>query len=125
LGTNPAESTTSFPDEVSATHKHFDDELFEFRIYRRSAEGICSGKGPLPGDQNPKPTEQGVGSDDRGNLPKAAPPDDLGFASQPEALSVGETPGFAAELFEENPILLLEEVDRCLLVSVHPASDGD
>jgi hypothetical protein len=45
--------------------------------------------------------------------------------SQPEALRVGEAPGFAAELFEKNPILLLEVFDHRLLVSVQPASDGD
>lgn len=100
------------PDNAIATPtrvflEQFDDELFEFRIDRRSADEIGFGEGPLSGDQNPKPTQQGVGSDNCGNLPKAAPPDDLGFPSQAQALSVSETPGFAAELFEENPILLL------------------
>jgi hypothetical protein len=52
-------------------------------------------------------------------LPKAPPPDDLGFPSQAQALSVSETPGFAAELFEDNPILLLKELDHRLLMSVH------
>jgi hypothetical protein len=118
------------PDDAVATPtrifpEHFDDELFEFRIYRRSADGICSGKGPLPSDQNPKPTEQSVGSDHRGDLPKTAPPDDFRFPSQPEALRLGEAPGFAAELFEENPILLLEVFDHRLLVSVHPTSHGN
>ena len=40
------------------------------------------------------------------------------------ALGIGEAFGFAAELFEENAILFLEEFDDGLLVSVHPTGDG-
>jgi hypothetical protein len=58
-------------------------------------------------------------------LPKAAPPDQLGFASKPDSLRVGETLGLTAELFEENSILFLEVFDHRLLVLVHPAGDGN
>jgi hypothetical protein len=40
-------------------------------------------------------------------------------------LGIREAPGFASELFEENAIFLLEEFDDRLLVSVHPAGDGN
>jgi hypothetical protein len=62
------------------------------------------GKGPLFGDQDTKPTE-GIWSDERGQFPKAAPTDALGFARQPDSLGVGEALGFATELFQENAIL--------------------
>jgi hypothetical protein len=72
-----------------------------------------------------KPVEQGVGSDERGQLPKAAPADELGFARKPKTLGLREVSGFAAELFEENAIFFLEVFDHGLLVSVHPAGNGD
>jgi hypothetical protein len=59
------------------------------------------------------------------NFPKAAPVDELGFASQPDALGVGEALGFATELFKENAILFLKVFDDRLLVSAHPAGDSD
>jgi len=58
-------------------------------------------------------------------LAKAPSAEELGFASKPESLGVGKAPGFAAQLFEENAIFLLEEFDDRLLVSVHPAGDGN
>ena len=68
--------------------------------------------------------DQDVWSDEGGELPKATPADDLGFASKADPLSVREAPGFAAELFEENTIFLLEVFDNRLLASVHPTGDG-
>jgi len=41
-------------------------------------------------------------------LAKAASADELGFASEPAALGVGEAPGSAAELLEENAVFFLE-----------------
>ena len=58
-------------------------------------------------------------------MPKAAPTDELGFARQPNALGVGEALGFATELLKENAILFLEVFDDSLLVSAHPAGDGE
>jgi hypothetical protein len=52
------------------------------------------------------------------------PTDGLGSASQTHSLGVSETFGFAAELFEENAILLLEVFNDRLLVPVHPTGDG-
>jgi hypothetical protein len=82
------------------------------------------GKGPLFGDQDTKPTE-GIWSDERGQFPKAAPTDALGFARQPDSLGVGEALGFATELLKENAILFLEVFANSLLVSAHPAGDRD
>jgi hypothetical protein len=51
-------------------------------------------------------------------------------ASEPDVknkclLGVGKAPGFAAELFEQHAILVLEIIDDVLLVPVHPAGHGD
>src|ERR1022692_3635371 len=64
-------------------------------------------------------------SDEGGQFPKAASADELGFASQPHSLGVGEALGFATELFQENAILFLEVFDHSLLASAHPAGDSD
>jgi hypothetical protein len=116
-------------DAVTAPGRVFfdqlDDELFKFRIHGWSTERICPGKGPLLGDEDTEPAEQGVGSHEGGELPKAVPADELGFASESSSLGVGEAPGFAAELCEENAIFFLEVFDDRLLVSVHPAGDGN
>ena len=103
----------------------FDDEFFEFRIHGRSTDLVGPGKGPLFGDQATEPTQQSVWSDQSGDLAKAPSTDELGFASKSDSLGVGKAPGFAAQLFEENAIFLLEEFDDRLLVSVHPAGDGN
>src|ERR1017187_5909726 len=104
--------------------EQFDHEFFQRRIDGWSTEGIGPGKGPLFGDQDTEPTE-GIGSDERGQFPKAASADELGFARQPDALGVGEALGFATELFQENAIFFLEVFDHSLLVSAHPAGDRD
>src|SRR5262249_36837423 len=59
----------------------FDDELFKFWIHAWPPDWICPGKGPLLGDKDSKPTEQGVGSDDGDDSSKATPTDKPGFAS--------------------------------------------
>ena len=102
-----------------------DNEFFQFRLHGRSTHRISPGKGPLFGDQDTEPTEQGIWSDEGGQFPKAAPADALGFARQPDSLGVGEALGFATELFQENAILFLEVFDDRLLVSAHPAGDSD
>ncbi len=58
-------------------------------------------------------------------MAKAPSAEELGFASRPDSLGVGKSLGFAAQLFEENAIFLLEEFDDRLLLSVHPAGDGN
>lgn len=58
-------------------------------------------------------------------MPKAPSSDKLGFAGKPNTLSHGEATGFAAELFEENTVFFLAVSDYGLLVSVHPAAEGD
>ena len=102
-----------------------DNEFFQFRVHAWSTDRISPGKGPLFGNQDTKPTEEGIWSDEGGQFPKAAPADELGFASQPDALGVGEALGFATELFKENAILFLKVFDDRLLVSAHPAGDSD
>jgi hypothetical protein len=77
------------------------------------------------GDQSTEPTEQGAGRDKGGQLPKAVPTDELGFARQPNPLGVSKGPGFATELFEKNTIFLMEVFDNGLLVPVRQAGDGD
>jgi hypothetical protein len=57
-------------------------------------------------------------------LAKAPSPNPLGFATQPDSVSVGEALGFAADLFEERAVLFLEVFAHRLLMSVLPASDG-
>ncbi len=103
----------------------FDDEFFKFRSHGRSTDRIGPGKSPLFGDQGTEPTEQSVWSDQRGDWAKTPSADELGFASKPDSLSVGKAPGFATQLFEENAIFLFEEFDDRLLVSVHPAGEGN
>ena len=103
----------------------FDDEFFEFRIHGRSTDWVGPGKGPLFGDEGTEPTEQGVWSDQSGDLAKAPSSDELGFASKPDSLGIGKAPGFAAQLFEEHTILLLEKFDHRLLVLIHPAGHGN
>ena len=66
-----------------------------------------------------------MSGDEGRDLAKAASADELGFASEPAALGVGEAPGFAAELLEQNAIFFLEVFDDGLLVSVHPAGHGN
>ena len=95
------------------------------RIHRRSTDGIGLGKGPLFGDEDTEPTEQGFWSDQSGDLAKAPSADKLGFASKLDSLGIGKAPGFAAQLLEENAIFFMEEFDDRLLVSVHPAGDGN
>jgi hypothetical protein len=58
-------------------------------------------------------------------LAKAPSADELGFASQPDSLSVCKAPGFAAQLFEENPVLFMQEFDDFLLVPVQATGDGN
>src|ERR1017187_5166805 len=101
-----------------------DNEFFQFCIPGRSTSRIGPGKGPLFGDQDTKPTE-GIWSDECGQFPKAAPADELGFARQPDALGVGEAPGFDTVLFQENAIFFLEVIDHSLLVSAHPTGNRD
>ena len=103
----------------------FDDEFLNFRSHRRSTDGIGLGKGPLFGDEDTEPPEQSVWSDQSGDLPKALSADELGSASKPDSLRVGKASGFAAQLFEEHTILLLEKFDHRLLVLIHPAGDGN
>src|SRR6185369_8683028 len=63
--------------------------------------------------------------DEGGQLPKAAPANELGFARKSDSLGVTKTPGFAAKLFEQHVILFLEIIDDVLLVPVHPAGHSD
>src|ERR1022692_1703620 len=105
--------------------EQFDHEFLQRRIDGWSTDGVGPGKGPLLGDQDTEPPEQGIGSDKGGPLPQAAPADELGFARQPNALGVGEAVGFATELFQENPVFFLEVFNDSLLVSAHPAGAGD
>src|ERR1039457_2202336 len=105
--------------------EQFDHEFLQRRIDGWSTDGVGPGKGPLLGDQDTEPPEQGIGSDKGGPLPQAASADELGFARQPDALGVGEAVGFATELFQENAILFLKVFDDRLLVSTHPAGDRD
>jgi hypothetical protein len=72
-----------------------------------------------------EPTKQGFWSDQSGDLTKVPTADELGSASKPESLGVAKASGFAAQLFEQHTILLLEKLDHRLLVLIHPAGDGN
>src|SRR6267142_3263250 len=103
---HPKSQIVQGPDDAVAAPSwvfcdQFDDELFKFRMHGRSTDGIGLGKGPLFGDQDTEPTQQRVGSDQSGDLPKALSADELGSASKPDSLRVGKASGFAAQLFEE------------------------
>src|SRR5450631_3138012 len=50
--------------------EQFDHEFLQRRIDGWSTDGVGPGKGPLFGDQDTKPTEQSVGSDECGQFPK-------------------------------------------------------
>ena len=49
----------------------------------------------------------------------------LGFAGQARASSIGEALGFASQLFKEDPVFLLEIIDKGLLVSIDPADNHE
>jgi hypothetical protein len=102
-----------------------ENELFEFWIHGWSTERICSGKGPLLGDEHPEPSKQGVRSNDGAKLSQAVPSERLRSAGKPHSLGVSEAFGFTTQLFEQNAILFLKVRDHRLLMSVHPANDGD
>ena len=53
----------------------------------------------------------------------SAPTDRLGFTGQANALGIGEAPGFASQLFQEDSILFLQILDDRLLVAVDPAAN--
>jgi hypothetical protein len=52
-------------------------------------------------------------------------PEHFGFARQARALVIGETFRLAAELFEENAVLVLKLFDHRLLVLIDPANDSE
>src|SRR5882724_4689416 len=85
-----------------------EDEFFEFRIHGWSTEGIGPDIGPLPGDEHPEPSKQGIWCNHGAELSQAVSSDRLGSAGKPHALGVSEAFGFASELFQQNAILFLK-----------------
>src|SRR5262249_44538776 len=91
----------------------------------RPAASIGFGVDPFLGDEDAEPTEQGVRSDDCGDLAESAAANDLGLASESNSLRISEALGRTAQLFAQDAVLLLEEFDHCLLLPVYPATKSD
>ena len=70
------------------------------------------------------PTEDGVGSDKRGNFGESASANGFAPDRKPATLSIGQAESPAAELLPENSVLLPEVFDDCVLVAADPASEG-
>ena len=68
------------------------------------------------------PTEDGVGSDDGGNLGQELPPERLAQPGEPDSLGVGEPDAPLAEL-PEDLVLFDEVLDHTLLMAVDPARE--
>jgi len=79
---------------------------------------------PLLGYELPVPTENGVGSDERGDLGKRASADGLASHSQSASLIVGQPESSAAELLLEDAILLAEILNDRILLAADPAREG-
>ena len=79
----------------------------------------------LLGDQLPMPSQQGLRSDNAGDLGKNLSSQRLGLYGQSSALMVIEAHSPATELFSKHLILLAEIFNDLQLAVVHPPGDGD
>ena len=80
--------------------------------------------GPLLGNELPVSTEDGVGSDERGNLGEGASANGLTTHGKSASLIVCQAKSSAAELLLQNTILLAEILNDRILLSGHPAGQG-
>jgi len=70
------------------------------------------------------PGQDRVRGDERGNFIQQLTAQGLALRSQPAALIIGKPQALVPELLSEDTILLLEILDRSLLVLVDPARQG-
>src|SRR6516225_8672034 len=79
----------------------------------------------LQGDQLPVPSQQGLRSDNAGDLGKSLSSQRFGLYGQSPTLIVIEAHSPAAELFSKHPILLAKVVNDPQLAVVHPPGNSD
>jgi hypothetical protein len=75
-------------------------------------------------DELPVPTKDGVGRDKRGDFGEGASANGLAPDRKPATLGIGQAKSPAAELLPENPILLSEVFNDCILLMANPAGQG-
>ncbi len=79
--------------------------------------------GPLLGNELPVPTEDGVGSDERGDFGKGTAADCFASHGQSASLIIGQPESSATELLLENSVLLSEVFDDCILLAADPTGE--
>jgi hypothetical protein len=95
--------------------------LASFSAARRSS---TSRQNPAFWQNQPTmPGEDGVGSDDCGDLAQGFSPEQLSFRGKATALDIAQTEPPSPELLPKNAILFLEVVNDVLLVLIYPASE--
>src|SRR5215471_5530060 len=77
------------------------------------------------GDQFPMPNQQGLGSDNAGDLGQYLSSQRFGLYGQSPALMVIEAHSPVTELFSKRPILLAKVVNDLQLAVVHPPGNSD
>src|SRR5215831_6815704 len=77
------------------------------------------------GDQFPMPSQQGLGSDNAGDLGQYLSSQRFGLYGQSPALMVIEAHSPVTELFSKRPILLAKVVNDLQLAVVHPPGNSD
>ena len=80
--------------------------------------------GPLLGNKLPVPTEDGVGSDERGNFREGPSADGLSSYGQSASLIICQAKSSATELLLQGSVLLAEILDDCVLLAGDPACHG-
>ena len=78
---------------------------------------------PFPGNEQPVPPQNRVGSDDRGNLAQDPASEAPAADSQSAALVIGQLQRSADQLLPQNPILLSQILDNIPLLPIHPAGE--
>jgi len=80
--------------------------------------------GPFLSDELPVPTEDSIGSDERGDLGEGASANSFAQHSQSATLIVCEPESSATELLLEDAILLAEILNDRILLAADPAREG-
>jgi len=103
--------------------RHSDGEFRNDSHYSTSARGSPL-VGPLPSNELPVPTKDGVGSDKRRNLGESPSPDGLAADREPPTLIVGQSESSAPELLLQDAVLFSEILDDCVLMAADPTGEG-
>ncbi len=78
---------------------------------------------PFLGNELPVPTEDGVGSDERGDFGEGASSDGFTSNRKSTTLIVGQPEPPVPELLPEDSILLSEILDDSILLAAHPSGE--